>query len=331
MSNHSTRNKLITIIKQHQMAHGLSKLPIAKLSDLAGISRQAFNRYYGDLKDYSLGKQSIARLLTDDNASLSDILENKEERILQLERDLAASKLAHELEMTTAIDKHISSLMNNDIMAFEAEQISSTLINQGNHNSHLNKRLTELKVQNAKLVADAVTAPDTSVTNGTIKSPKNFIAFELDLKAAKKAYAISKDMSAYENAKDAAIQKTIQTVKNLPKPENIDVLLFQEKYISDFGLFCKKVFPSENRTLVVIQLPIYSREEIQILIKNLKPAYSISIYVPYSSSEAIISAQRQFYIRDIPLEELKYADEAKPPLISWGFDGLQSIKIKQGD
>ena len=52
MSPPDTRSLLVELIKQHQLENGLIKLGVAELSMRAGITRQAFNRYYSDLKDY---------------------------------------------------------------------------------------------------------------------------------------------------------------------------------------------------------------------------------------------------------------------------------------
>ncbi|MGF6329370.1 hypothetical protein [Pseudomonas sp. BS3782 TE3695] len=331
MSSQDTRKKLIAIIKQHQLDNGMSKLPIGILSELAGITRQAFNRYYGDLKEYATGKQSVARLLVDDGASLSELLENREERITQLELELTKAKLAHKTELEKAIENHITSLMNNDIMVYESGQISATLVNQTNHNAYLIKRVTELEVSNTKMVADAVSASTFNRSDRPSKSTKNFIALELDLNAARRAYASSNDFVAYEDAKDAEIQKAIKTIKSLPAPKKADIVIFQERYISDFSLFCTKIHPQENHILIILQLPLYNREEIQLVIKELQPAASISIQIPYSTSDAIVSAKRQFSFRDVPAEELQDADAAKIPLMDWGFDSIQVTRIKQGD
>lgn len=331
MSSQETRDRLVSIIKQHQLEHGHSKLPVAKLAEAAGISRQAFNRYYGDLKDYSIGKASIARLFVDDSASLNELIENKDERILRLERELVTARETHKAELEAIVKNHISTLMNTDIMAFEASQLTSTLINQGNHNAYLNKRVTELAVNNAKLALDIVTAANSDASNATEKSDKNFIAFGLDLSAASKAYASSKNFIGYEKSKDEELLNTVRKIKKFPNPENIDILFFQEKYISDFQVFCNKTYPTKARTLIVIRLPLYSQEEIKILMKGLSPISSFSIYVPYSSSDATISAKRQFSFRDVPPEEITDADNAKTPSMAWGFESIHIIKVRQGD
>ncbi|VVP58868.1 TetR/AcrR family transcriptional regulator [Pseudomonas fluorescens] len=331
MSSPQTRDRLVSIIKQHQLKHGVSKLPVAKLAEAAGISRQAFNRYYSDLKDYSIGKASIARLLIDDNASLNELIENKDERILRLEKELVNSRETHKAELEAVVKNHISSLMNNDIMAFEANQLTSTLINQGNHNAYLNKRITELEVNNAKLTHNIITAASSDSSNIIEKSDKNFIAFGLNLSAANKAYACSKSFIEYEKAKDEELLKIVRKITKLPNPENIDILFFQEKYISDFTIFCNRTHPSKARTLITIKLPLYSQEEIKLFMKSLSPITSFSIYVPYSSSDAIISAKRKFSFRDIPPEELMDADNAKIPLMTWGFESIYITRVKQGD
>ncbi|MBB3271406.1 AcrR family transcriptional regulator [Pseudomonas sp. OG7] len=331
MSSQETRERLISIIKQHQLDNGQSKLSIIKLSDTAGISRQAFNRYYGDLKDYCTGKLSIARLLIDDSASLRELIENKDERISRLENELSAIKASHKAELEAVIDNHISTLMNNDIMAFEAGQLAATLTGQSNHNAYLNKQLTELKVQNTKLTMDLVAASSSDQTQAAEKSDKNFLAFDPDLSSASKAFIESKNFNDYEDAKHDEILKIENTIKKLPNPESIDVLFFQERYISDFKLFCSRTFPAKGRILIVVRLPLYSQEELKLLMKSLAPISSFSIYVPYSPSEAIISAKRQFNFRDIPPEELRTADSARLPLPAWGFESIHINKVKQGE
>lgn len=330
MSSQKTRDRLIAIIKAHQLQHGHKKLGVSQLADAAGISRQAFNRYYGDLKDYATGKESIARLLVDDNSSLSEIIENRDERIARLENELTNVKSAHKRELENVVNNYLSTLMNNDILAFEASQISATLTSQGNHNAHLNKLVTELEVKNAKLTLD-IASLNNDTSNIATKSDKNFLSFDLNLDSAKKIYTETKNISDYEDYKDRKIYEIAEQIKKLPNPELIDILFFQEKYISNFQLFCKRTTPPKNRLLTVIQLPIYSQEEIKLLIKKLSPISSFSIYVPYCASEAVLSAQRKFSFRDIPPEELSYADQAKLPLMSWGFDSIYVVKIKQGD
>nr|GFB90240.1 hypothetical protein [Tanacetum cinerariifolium] len=331
MSSQATRDKLIGIIKEHQLSNGQSKLPIAKLADLAGISRQAFNRYYGDLKDYSVGKESVAKLFTNDNESLGEIIDNKESMILRLQQELAATKVAHKAELEAAISNHISTLMNNDIMAFEAGQITATLTGQSNHNAYLNKRVTELEVKNVKLTMEALSSAHATNSNYAEKSDKNFIVFGLDLSAAKKSYAASGDFDAYEDAKEVAVTNITKNLIKLPNPENIDIVLFQDKYISDFDAFCSKISPYQNRTTIVIRLPIYSREELQFILKDLQQISSISIHVPFTASETTTSANRRFGNRDIPPEELKDADNAKLPSITWGFEEVIVFRVRQGE
>ncbi|WP_070888159.1 TetR/AcrR family transcriptional regulator [Pseudomonas argentinensis] len=330
MSSQETRDRLISIIKDHQLEHGQTKISVSELCLLAKISRQAFNRYYGDLKDYSSGKMPIARLFVDDNASLTELIENKDERILKLENELSTKISAHKQELDAVVKNHLSTLMNNDILAFEASQLTATLTNQGNHNAYLNKLVTELEVKNAKLTMDFLAA-NTNAPLTTGKSDKNFICFDFNLDKANQAYADSKNFSDYEDRKEEKLAETIKQIKKLPNPEQIDIIFFQEKYISTFKSFGDRVHPAKQRLLIVIRLPIYSQEEIKLLMKALRPITSFSMYVPYSASEAIIASQRQFNFRDIPPEELRDADNAKLPSMNWGFDSIHINKIRQGD
>ena len=331
MSCQETRDRLISIIKEHQLQHGQSKLPVAQLADAAGISRQSINRYYGDLKDYLVGKESIAKLLVDDNASLSQIIENSEGKFQRLQREFAEAQKAHKIELQAVTKNYISTLMNNDIMAFEAGQLTSTLTNQSNHNAFLNKRVTELEVKNAKLTIDAVASATAKFSNFAEKTDKNFIIFSPDLSPANNTYRTSKNFNLYEDEKDAAISGIFKKIKKLPNPESIDVVFFQERYISNFSYFCEKKLPYIDRKMVVIRLPIFSREELQLLIRSLQPISSISICIPFAASDAVTSANRKFNFRDTPIEEFTNADAAKTPQPNWGFESIQLYKVRQGE
>lgn len=331
MSSEDTRKKLIEIIKHHQLENGLIKLQIGKLSELAGITRQAFNRYYGDLKDYATGQESIGKLLIDDKASLGQLLESNIFRAAQLEQQLADATSKHKYEIDKAIRNHVTALMSNDLMIYESQQIRSTLTAQGNHNVSLIDKINQLQVENTKLVADSASMTDILESSRSSKTIKNFIPIELDMKRATKKYAATSDFNAYEDAKDSEINKSIEFIKCLPDPQSTEIVLFQERYISDFKKFCDKMHPQHGLTMIVMQLPLYSREEIQIVLKALQAVTSVSIYIPHCDSEAVVSAQRKFSQRNVPPEELKDADTAKTPLIDWGFDSVHVIRIKQGD
>lgn len=331
MSSEDTRKKLIDIIKRHQLENGLTKLQIGKLAELAGITRQAFNRYYGDLKEYTTGQESIGKLLVDDKASLGQLLEMSLFREAQLEQQLVDAESKHKIELDRTIRNHVTALMSNDLMIYESQQIRSTLTAQSSHNVSLIDKINELQVENTKLVAENASTANALESSITPKTTKNFIPISFDMKRANKQYASTGDFNAYEDVKDSEINKTIEIIKCLPDPHSTEVILFQERYISDFKKFCDKIHPQHGLTMVVIQFPLYSREEIQILLKALHAVASISIYVPYCGSEAVMSAQRKFSQRNVPPEELKDADAAKIPIIDWGFDSVHVIRIKQGD
>lgn len=331
MSSQDTRNKLIEVIKTHQLENGLTKLQVGKLAELAGITRQAFNRYYGDLKTYATGEESIGKLLVDDKISLSLLLNRNEQRVLQLEQELINAHEAHKQELDKAIRNHTTSLMSNDLMIYESAQLQSTLAAQRDHTVSLIERINELQIANTKLVAESISAATARETSRSNKTATNFIPVALDMKKANKEYATSSDFDAYEDSKDRAINKTIESIRPILDRNKAEVVLFQERYISDFKKFCEKIHPQHDLTMIVMQLPLYSREEIQIVLKAFHTAASVSIYVPYSSSDAVIAAQRKFSTISVPPEELKDADAAKTPLIDWGFDSVHVIKIKQGD
>ncbi len=237
MSSQDTRNKLIDIIKRHQLENGLTKLQISKLAELAGITRQAFNRYYGDLKIYATGEESIGKLLIDDKASLSQLLESKEQRVSQLEQALIEAHESHKDELNKAIRNHTTSLMKNDLMIYESAQLQSTLAAQRDHTASLIERINELQITNTKLVAESISATTARDTSRSYKTVKNFISVALDMKKAIKQYSASCDFDAYEDSKDSEINKSIELIQPILHRNKAEVILFQERYISDFNKF----------------------------------------------------------------------------------------------
>lgn len=57
------RKLLIEIMVQHHLSGSRSKLKLKDVADYAGISRQALDRYYGDLKPYIAGRRDVADLV----------------------------------------------------------------------------------------------------------------------------------------------------------------------------------------------------------------------------------------------------------------------------
>lgn len=324
MTKQETRDRLIELIKEHQLKHGLTKFAIGKISEMAGISRQTFFRSYVDLKPYCIG-QSITSLLGDDAGSTRDFLVKREEEVAALQGEIEALKKKHKKELEQAITDRVTSLMNNDILAFEANEVNSLLISQSQNNERLKRQLTEMELKQTRSQM-ASAASDTSTGKGDaypIKSAKNFLAFALDMSKANLAYKKDRNFENYENAKDLAIQSIVGDVKKFPDPSNIEVHLFQERYISTFDDFIEELPPKQGKVVIAIQLPVFSQEELGQLLSQLKRISKVVIHIPFNTSGAIVAANKKFLFRDVPEEEFIDAAKAKTPQINWGFDEIR--------
>ncbi|MFZ3024410.1 hypothetical protein [Pseudomonas sp.] len=324
MTAQDTRTRLVKIIKEHQLEHGLTKLAIGTLAESAGISRQAFNRYYGDLKPYCLGK-SVSVLLTEDPSSIHDVLIKREEEILSLKSEIDSLKKQHQKDLAQAIDQHISTLMNNDILALEANEISTLLINQNQHNEMLKLKLTQLELERARSIISSI---DNELAPGTtIKRAKNLITLAIDLSNACKRFQNDNDFDSFEDAKDSLINNHLDQLNKLPKPSDAELHIFQERYISPFDNFAAELPAKEGKVIIVIQLPLYAQADLSVFLSRVKRFQRVIIHVPFCTSDAVIAANRKFLFRNIPEYELVDADKAKAPLTTWGFDEIRLFRI----
>lgn len=334
MKTVDTRARLIELIKEHQLEHGLTRLAIQELSTRAGITRQSFNRFYGDLKPYTRGT-SILDLLDEDIDSASAFLEKRDQEVATLQEEIRKLKAQHKKDLEQASNKHITSLMNNDIIAFNAMEVNSLLTTQSLHNESLNSKLRQMQLGQTKLQMDAAASASTVQAQAAGKShpknAKNFLTLALNLEKACAGYHKGKNFDHFEDAKEAEIKKIIETLNHFPDPSQIELHIFQERYISTFQKFSDMLPAQEGKLTVVAQVPWYSQEDLGVLLSELKPVHRITIHVPFSSSEAIVAAKRKFDFREIPEEEFLDAAKAKMPQITWGFDEVRVFRVRRGD
>jgi hypothetical protein len=326
VSSKDTRTRLINLIKDHQLENGLSKLKISTLSDQAGITRQAFNRFYGDLKPYTQGL-SIAPLLTDDSNAALDLLARREHELQQLRDEISTIKSQHAKDLTTAINKHITTLMNSDLIMFDAKSMEATLENQSKHNNLLKRQLMHAQVQNANLSTDLASLELHEIGRNPHlkKTAKNFMSLGMNFAE----FAIhSNSLDAFEDAKDDQLNRHIKTLKKLSGPDRIEIHLFQERYVSSFKEFCDGLPAKDDMLTVVIQTPVYAQAELKSLLRQLIDFSSVTLHIPYQASQAAQVAFQKFHFRQIPSLEFEEANKSRVPQFDWGFD---SIKIFRAD
>jgi len=326
MSTRDTRSVLIGLIKEHQLENGLTKLGIEDLSMRAGITRQAFSRFYKDLKPFAQG-QSIAQLLSDDPLSAKDFLTKREQETEELRQKILNLKIEHKKDLEQKIKKHITSLMKNDILAFEAKELSALLTSQSLHNEMLRQKVTQMELKQTRSVMESASAELASNSNSS-KSAKNFLSIPLDLTKAYTDFNRDGDFDKFEDAKELELSKAVETIAKLPDHPNINVHLFQERYISSFEDFSNALATSPGKLEVAVRLPLYLQSDIGMILNKLRNVGSISIHIPHKRSEATAAANRKFLFRGVPEFEFKDADQAPTPQISWGFDAIHIFRIQ---
>lgn len=323
------RKLLIEIIVQHHLSGSRSKLKLKDVADYAGISRQALDRYYGDLKPYIAGRRDVADLVNG-NELRSQVqtktavneLENKHTK--EIER----LKVEHEKALQQAMDSHITSLMNGDIVLLQSNNMRMSLERQTLHNAELLKQIQRLNLKLA-LGQDVSTsfAKDDNATN------QSKIVFDVDIEALCINYQRGKSFDAFEEQKNAELIKIRDKVSKYAQATGVHVILFADRYISRFKSFAEQYTSPAQELSLIIRLPLFSRSEIISFTKHFPASFKTSIHVPYFvGTESERKLQRLGLYKQflLPTDETKSADAADQPIITWGFDEVTFFKIKPG-
>ncbi|WEK29595.1 MAG: hypothetical protein P0Y58_22285 [Candidatus Pseudomonas phytovorans] len=317
----------MNIILDHYLSGGRGRLKLVDVADRAGISRQALDRYYSDLKPYIAGKRDVADL-ANGNAQKAQVqtqtainaVENKYlERIERLMVD-------HVKALEKAENSHITSLMNADLVLLESNKMRIALEKQTLHNAELLKQIHALEL---KLSLPG--GPTGAQTSGTPQQDK--LAFDVDIETLCVSFQRGMSFEDFEVAKSAEIKKVREKLDKYQDTPNVHVVIFADRYISRFRTFVDRYRATEEELSLIVRLPLFSRSEVQSFIRNLPSDFRKSIHTPYLSLDSERKAQRVFIYQKFPLPpmEIKGADTADTPNMLWGFDTVVTYKIKQGD
>lgn len=325
----NTRAILIRILVDHHLDGNPYKLKLKDLADRAGISRQALDRYYGDLKPYMTGRRNVA-----------DLVEGKENKV-RIEsqtfvnevqanhaQQLEKLKSQHKQALQKALDSHITSLMNNDILMLESTKIRTSLERQSLHNADL---LKQNQLLNLKLAGTLDTTQAIAPGHQATKSDK--VVFDLDLELLCSEYQRSKSIDAFEESKNAQLRKVRDKLNTYADSANVHVILFADRYISRFKTFADRYVGPREETSLIVRLPLFSRSETKNFTDALPRRFKVSIHVPHTASESEKKAHRVFMLQGLllPAEEVRGADTADAPNINWGFDEVTFFKVHQGE
>ncbi|MBF8766177.1 hypothetical protein IR009_13195 [Pseudomonas putida] len=322
----SDRRKLIIeLIIQHYVSGTSKKLKLKDLAVSAGISRQALDRYYDDLKPYINGSRNISELTDDRDQKIEIQTQSAINAVESHYKDLIQkNQAAHEQAMKAAIDRHITTLMNDDLTLLHSHTISNTLERQTLLSDEYKKKISDLELKLALAV-------ENYSGTSSMGAAKNNLVFNIGIEEISAKLGKDPDIDAFEDAKDDRIQEVRERLTTFANVPNVRVVIFAERYLSRFGYYADNYVARENETALIIRLPLFTRTEFINFTKNLPKAFKISVCVPHSFSEVEKKAQREFMFRNIPIDELKAADNADAPNVSWGFDEVVNFRISQGD
>ncbi|WP_350297521.1 helix-turn-helix domain-containing protein [Pseudomonas putida] len=320
------RQIIIEIIVQHFLSGKKRKLKLVELAKRAGISRQALDRYYGDLKPYISGEKDITQLANSEEDKLQMQIQNS---VGQVELGHAAEverlEKAHRAILKETLERHITTLMNDDLAIHHSHTIRTSLEKQTLHNDKLKKQLAAAELQIALGATSRAPASKGS------QNENHKLIFNVDIEGICTKLGRKPDIDDLEDAKDEEIRKIREKLNTFSTVDNVRVVIFSERYLSRFSTFAENFEGSEHETTLIVRLPLFSRNEILNFIKHLPKQFKISVYVPYCPSEFEKRAQREFMFRNLASEEAKSADNADAINISWGFDEVIHFKINQGD
>ncbi|WP_324727308.1 hypothetical protein [Pseudomonas chlororaphis] len=312
-----TRQKLIEIIVDAHFSRDCV-LKVAKVAEKAGITRQAFHRYYGDLLGYIKGEKDVNDLLpTSAPDSVSRLLQTTQQRASELEAKLAEKEQRHKTELTAALDRHITSLMNNDITLFETDSVRVTLDKQTTYIGYLIAQLDQVKAELTKAKLNAI-------NQELVGTPGFRIVFQPNLMPAFTAYKKDGNYKTYLGEKSKEIAKVIKKVNQHENPST-RLIIFVDRFISNFEDFLGQL-PAPRATEIVVRLPVFSSMEIKNHLRKINKN-SICIHVPECTSVAESTAQRKFRANNAPAEELMAAEKADHVHLFKGVDQVVHFSI----
>lgn len=317
-----TRQRLINIIINHHFSSAGKKLQVGKIADEAGITRQAFHRYYGDLLGYIKGDKSVGELLPSrDQESVSDLLIGSRSRVVELENELSDIKEKHSTELKKILDKHITSLMNNDITLFETDDTRITLEKQTTLIQNYSEQIASLKAQ--------VTKSKIISTNESMSSTiGSRVVLDPKLESAMASYKKDNNYNTYLDSKDKEIAKLLTKINSFTN-EKINLIIFIDKHLCDLSNFLKMLPPSKSPE-IVLRAPIFTAVELRNLIRKITAPLRISVFIPDFISAAEANAQRAFRSANLPAEEIKLSEKADHIYLTKGIESVVYLSAKNG-
>lgn len=326
MSISDTEERIISVICNHVLNGVKEKLTIALVSDRVGISRQAFYKNYLHLKPYVTGKRAIDDLLLRQGIDSSKVILQTQKLVRDLESELADLRSTQDARFQDFENNLLTSLMHSDILTHRTKELTAELRKKAMHVELLKRQITEMELE--KVLDDKAS----STTLPLVHSKGAVVQlFKPNLSDAATSFSTDHDAEAYTALKHRAIEAMQQKILKVLKHGTIRVVVFQERYLCSFEKFIKRNFSNCSSSILVINLPLYSRIKVAEFLQALKGATPLEVYVPHCDSEAVINAQRGFLFGHIPDFEFKALSKEPLPTIFDGYDKVTVFRITQGE
>ncbi|SEJ95610.1 hypothetical protein [Pseudomonas sp. NFR16] len=326
MSASDTEERIIAIICDHFLSGGKEKLTVSSVSERAGISRQAFHKSYLHLKPFVTGQRTVDDLLLRQGSNPFKVILQMQNLVRNLQSELEEVRSGQSAKFEDFERNIVTSLMSSDILTHRAKELTAELRKKALHVELLKRELTEKEVELTLATAGSQSsAPPALAKNIMVQ------VFKPDMTAALADFSSSKDKQAYLAHKEKAIAAMQLRVLKVLRQGTIRVVIFQERFLCSLDTFVERNFSKNSASVVVINLPLYSRLEIRDFTRALKGATPLEIYVPHCDSDAVINAQRGFQFGQIPDFEFKAVGREPLPTIQDGYDKVTVFRVEQGD
>lgn len=315
----ATEVKLIKLIAKMQIENDGKKLKQKDVLENAGMTRANFNRYYSHLAPYITGEKnalSLASYLDGDNTSL-----NQEviEKLTEVSQELDEVKSNFDKDLENAINKHITTLMMNDKVFHDSDDIRKELEKQALQNDSLNSKLKAKELEVTKL-------KQALLKNTPNSGDHEVSSIEPDLEPVFKNFKQTGDEDVFEVEKEVAIEKLAKNSRRIINSGNIRIVLYIDRYLCKFEKFLSDYFRPTQDSLV-IRLPLFAHEEIDEFVELLDTSLPIDVYYPVSESQVVTKAQRKFFMNHVAKYELECADEFHVPSYK-KFSSVHIFKVK---
>ena len=337
-----TEERIIRAIADYYLGEHQKKLTIGKVSEITGITRQAFNKSYKHLKPYVKGDRPIEELLYGYEECSRGLLVKCQKVVRILNEKLQKLRGEQEKEIENKINSHITTLMIGDITLRESDVIRNNMISLSQHNDILTKKIHKLERELTLEISKKEIINNEHKQN--FNKTLNIVKIDSGLDKIYDKYIRSKKrnnaevlneklIEEFEIEKSEIIESNAEKIKKMiNNAVSTRIIIYIERYISSYENFVKNYRTDYNGLIIIVRLPIYNRTELKLFTKRFSKNCYIEVFIPYCDKAVVTKAQRLFFVRNVPDIELDAAENKfQYPNIYDGYDRVTVEKVHQGD